>query len=78
MQVHSDTVLDAAATGWAEQRRPLTSGVDEVVLACTSRHLPRAIERRVALDRRGPGMTMGLDGLDLLTSLPRGRERHRR
>jgi hypothetical protein len=48
IQVHSDTVLDAAATGWAEQRRPLTSGVDEVVLACTSRHLPRAIERRVA------------------------------
>ncbi len=48
IQVHSDTVLDAAATGWSEQRRPLTSGVTEVVFACTTRFLPQALERRVA------------------------------
>lgn len=55
IQVHADTVLDAAATGWAEQHRPLTSGVTEAVFACASRNLARGIERRVAATGGIPG-----------------------
>jgi hypothetical protein len=46
MQVRDTVVSQAAATGWAEQRRPLRSGVTEVVLACRSKTLGRAISAR--------------------------------
>lgn len=46
VQVRGTVVEHAAATGWAEQRRPLRSGIIEVVLACRSQALPRAIEAR--------------------------------
>ena len=47
IQVSTDTVLTAAATGWSEQERVVT-GVSavELVVACTSSMLARAIERR--------------------------------
>ena len=48
MQVRDIVVAQAAATGWAEQRRPLRSSVTEVVFACRSRSLPRALSHRVA------------------------------
>ena len=47
MQVKDTVVAQAAATGWAEQRRPLRSGITEIVFACRSSSLPRAIEDRV-------------------------------
>ena len=46
MQVKDTVVAQAAATGWGEQRRPLRSGIIEVVLACRSSTLPRAIADR--------------------------------
>lgn len=46
MQVRDTIVAQAAATGWAEQRRPLRSGIIEVVFACRSGSLPRAIADR--------------------------------
>ncbi len=46
MQVRDTVVSEAAATGWAEQRRPLRSGITEIVFACRSASLPRAIEQR--------------------------------
>jgi hypothetical protein len=46
MQVKDTIVAQAAATGWAEQRRPLRSGITEVVFACRSGSLPRAITER--------------------------------
>lgn len=46
MQVKDTVVSQAAATGWAEQRRPLRSGITEVVFACRSKTLPRAISSR--------------------------------
>lgn len=46
MQVRDTMVEQAAATGWAEQRRPLRSGVTEVVFACRSKTLSRAIKTR--------------------------------
>jgi hypothetical protein len=43
-----DTVVEvAAATGYAEQRRRLTSGATEVVVACRSDTLARAVRQRV-------------------------------
>lgn len=48
MQVRDTVVAQAAAIGWAEQRRPLRSGTIEVVLACRSRTLARALTQRVA------------------------------
>ena len=48
MQVKDTVVAEAAATGWAEQRRPLRSGITEIVFACRSSSLPRAIGHRVA------------------------------
>lgn len=47
MQVKDTTVAQAAASGWAEQRRVLRSGITEVVFACRSSSLARAIEKRV-------------------------------
>ena len=47
MQVKDTVVAQAAATGWAEQRRPLRSGITEIVFACRSSSLPRAIADRV-------------------------------
>ena len=47
MQVKDTVVARAAATGWAEQRRPLRSGITEIVFACRSSSLPRAIADRV-------------------------------
>lgn len=50
IQVHSDTVLTAAAVGYAQQtRRLVVAGAEEVVLACQSWNLPETVERRVAL-----------------------------
>ncbi len=46
MQVKDTVVAQAAATGWAEQRRPLRSGIIEVVLACRSGSLTRALTQR--------------------------------
>jgi len=46
MQVKDTVVAQAAATGWGEQRRPLRSGIIEVVFACRSSTLPRAIADR--------------------------------
>jgi hypothetical protein len=46
MQVRHTMVEQAAATGWAEQRRPLRSGITEVVFACRSTSLARAITAR--------------------------------
>ena len=48
IQVRDVTVLAAAASGRAEQRRPLLSGITEVVIACQSCNLPQAIDDRVA------------------------------
>ena len=48
MQVKDTVVAEAAATGWAEQRRPLRSGITELVFACRSSSLPLAIGHRVA------------------------------
>ena len=48
MQVRETVVVQAAATGWAEQRRSLRSGITEIVFACRSGSLPRAIVSRVA------------------------------
>ena len=47
MQVKDTVVAQAAATGWAEQRRPLRSGITEIVFACRSSSLARAIADRV-------------------------------
>ena len=47
MQVKDTIVAQAAATGWAEQRRPLRSGIIEIVFACRSSSLPRAVADRV-------------------------------
>lgn len=46
VQVRDTVVEQAAATGWAEQHRPLRSGVTEVVFACRSATLPQAIVAR--------------------------------
>ena len=46
MQVKDTIVAQAAATGWAEQRRPLRSGITEIVFACRSKSLARAISAR--------------------------------
>src|SRR5262245_4004377 len=46
VQVKNSIVASAAATGWAEQHRPLRSGVTEVVFACRSTSLPKAISAR--------------------------------
>jgi len=37
IQVKNTIVASAAATGWAEQRRPLRSGLTEMVFACRSK-----------------------------------------
>lgn len=46
VQVKDTVVARAAAIGWAEQRRPLRSGVTEVVFACRSKTLARGIAAR--------------------------------
>ena len=48
VQVKDTIVAQAAASGWAEQRRALRSGITEVVFACRSSSLSRAIRARVA------------------------------
>lgn len=48
IQVRDTTVHEAAAIGRAEQRRPLSSKVTEVVIACQSWNLAQAIDDRVA------------------------------
>ena len=47
IQVHRDTVLTAAATGWAEQLRRLSDGTEERVIACQSTRLAEALRQRV-------------------------------
>lgn len=47
MQVRDTIITQAAATGWAEQHRSLRSGITEMVFACRSHSLPRAIASRV-------------------------------
>lgn len=46
IQVKSEVVTKAAAIGWAEQQRSLRSGSAELVVACRSDMLARAITRR--------------------------------
>ncbi|GEJ56639.1 hypothetical protein AMYX_13800 [Anaeromyxobacter diazotrophicus] len=48
MQVHENTVLKAAALGRAEQTRVLSGGEREVVIACQSSTLAKALEDRVS------------------------------
>ena len=48
MQVKETVVAAAAATGRAEQWRPLRSGITEIVFACRSSSLSRTIADRVA------------------------------
>jgi hypothetical protein len=48
LQVRDDVVRRASAVGVAEQVRLLTSGAREVVLACQSPTLQRAIDARIA------------------------------
>lgn len=48
IQVRDTTVFTAAATGRAEQARELSGKVREVVIACQSWTLERALEDRVA------------------------------
>lgn len=48
LQVKDTVVAQAAATGWAEQRRGLRSGATEMVFACRSSTLPRALAHRSA------------------------------
>lgn len=47
MQVRNTVVAQAAATGWAKQQRPLRSGITEIVFACRSNFLNRALGERV-------------------------------
>ena len=47
IQVRTDTVVEAAATGTADQLRRLTSGHVETVMVCTSTHLRRTMLRRI-------------------------------
>ena len=50
IQVRTSTVLEAAATGMASQRRALAKvKTTEVVIACQSWALPDAMDRRLAL-----------------------------
>lgn len=54
IQVHSETVMKAASTGYAEQQRRLvTLRTIETVLACRSARLVDTVERRVALTGAG-------------------------
>lgn len=46
VQVKEAAVARAAATGWGEQRRPLRSGVTEIVFLCRSRELATAVAAR--------------------------------
>ena len=55
IQVRDTTVHEAAAAGRAEQRRPLSSGITEVVIACQSSNLAQAINDRLT-------WTGGVDG----------------
>lgn len=48
IQVRGTTVYEAAAHGRAEQRRHLADDTTEIVIACQSRHLVKAIDDRVA------------------------------
>lgn len=48
IQVREAAVHEAAATGWAVQRRDLTSGVTEVVYVCRPSRLRQALVERVA------------------------------
>lgn len=47
VQVREDVVIDAASSGWVEQRRRLKSGVTEVIFACRSDYLHRGLQARV-------------------------------
>jgi hypothetical protein len=47
IQVHANTVHSAAASGWATQRRSLTGGSGELVIACRSARLCEAINERI-------------------------------
>ena len=50
IQIRTDTIMTAAATGFAEQRRALTSiNAVEIVLVCQSHTLVDTLQRRVAL-----------------------------
>ena len=56
-----------------EQRRALRSGITELVFACRSSSLPRAIAQRVHMDR-GDDKVSGLATLALKTSYHKGRD----
>lgn len=47
IQVRTDTVMAAAASGYAEQKRRLSSGLVEIVMACTSSELELTLIRRI-------------------------------
>lgn len=47
IQIRTDTVMTAAATGMATQERKLGSGQIETVFACTTRRLPETLLRRL-------------------------------
>jgi len=47
IQVRTDTVMTAAATGYADQERRLSSGLIETVMACTSSELEKTLVQRI-------------------------------
>ena len=53
MQVKDTLVAQAAATGRAEQRRRLRSGITEIVFACRSSCLPRTQSPTASHGRAG-------------------------
>ena len=70
IQVRDVTVHTAAASGRAEQCRPLSSGITEVVIACQSWNLPQAIDDRIewtAASRRANGRPLRTDAANLLS-----------
>ena len=48
IQVRDSTVHEAAVAGYARQDRPLSTGAVEIVIACQSRTLARAVDERLA------------------------------
>ncbi len=63
IQVSVDTVMRAASTGYAEQRRRLVNlRTVEIVLACRSGRLVDTVERRVALTGGADEVRGGEDG----------------
>lgn len=57
IQVRTDTVMKAAAIGYADQERRLSRGVIETVMACTSFELKKTLVQRI--DQMGGTRVIG-------------------